>query len=110
MNDELVENKKEHKWMPGLWATFYVILVIISSVYDQFFVGDSEDPILLWIGMMILPFIGYSLYRAQVAINWVADDVKGSSNSALTGLNWLWIVLGAIWWGIIVLATFMPDL
>ncbi|MBV8635486.1 MAG: hypothetical protein JO002_13415 [Burkholderiaceae bacterium] len=90
----LVAEEREHSWDPGLLATGYVIATIVNRILDR--TPDSMDKVVLPIELFImLPLVGYLLYRAQVAINIACGDPTGASNAKLTWANYLWMILGA---------------
>lgn len=89
----LVTEDRKHSWSPSLLATGYVIAAITTYVIDR--MRDFVDKIALPIELFVmLPLVGYLLYRAQVAMNIACDDPSGASNAKLTWANYLWMGLG----------------
>lgn len=87
----------EHKWSPMVWATLFVIVTILSRVYDQIsarvdlVAGDL-------ISICLVPLSIALLIAPQKAINVSQGDPLGKSNSRFTWANIAWMVPGVILW------------
>lgn len=114
VNETLEEREIDVRWSPDMLASLYVILAISSSVCDRLSDKNIGSPFTDVISLLLLPAVGYVLYRAQRIINLVMDDPGGQSNSRFTGWNILWMVLGgAVWLAAVagvVMMVFFPEL
>lgn len=96
-----------HRWAPRMWATTYVIAAIASGI-----VGRASDKMLppvtaqLFLFALMVPML-WSTYEAQRAANAAEGDPGGSSNSNITAANMVWIVLGGLWWSMILLGMYL---
>lgn len=104
VDGHLITKEEDHTWSPGLIATAFVVLILVSNLSDRL-LGHFYDyvttfpSISLHIALLFVPIIVAAvMLPAQRAINIACDDEDGSSNARLTGANWLWLVLGAIIW------------
>ena len=93
---------KQYRWSPTLLATLFVVLVLAGRIADR--VAGSMEAISAvdFISLGIFPVIVWCLYRIQAAANVACDDPQASSNSSFTPANYLWLVLGAMIWGLII--------
>jgi hypothetical protein len=88
-------------------ATIYVALTILSGLSDRLSSHSIGSPYAEFASFLLLPLIGWMLYRAQVSINMASGDKKGAVNSALTVANYLWIALGVLFWIVVLLGLFV---
>lgn len=104
VDGHLITKQKDYTWSPGIIATIFVVLTIISNgadrVLDRFYdYVTSFPPISVHIAVFAMPVIvAFVMRPAQRAINVACDDDEGTSNARLTAANWLWLVLGSIFW------------
>lgn len=94
IDSRLKKINTEFSWNASVTATFVVIVLILSNVIDRI-AGYTED----WVMLLVFPILiihGGLLLKAQVAINIACEDQKGATNSKLTLLNWVWIVIGSL--------------
>jgi hypothetical protein len=97
---------RQWDWQPGLIATLFVIATILGNILDQFIPYESYP---LWstfsplASTLVTTFL---LLPAQKAINAASGDDAGSSNSRLTMGNWVWMVLGGVFWLLILLGAY----
>lgn len=94
----LKEKQPEYEWSPNLLATLFVVVSIISNVLDRLSYREIGSPFTDILSLVMLPFALVILLKAQDAINLGQDDRHGQSNRRLTLYNYLWIVLGGIFW------------
>ncbi len=87
-------------------ATIYVIVSIGGQIASRFSGNDYENPASLFLSLLILPVTCWILYQAQSLANYSGDDVKGRTNDELTFLNYGWLVLGSIFWLLILLGLY----
>jgi hypothetical protein len=93
-------------WQPGLLATLFIIVTLVGNIIDRFIPYDTYPLMssLLPLGSTLLAT--FLLLPAQKAINAVCGDDAGESNSKLTVANWAWMVLGGIFWLLILIGTY----
>lgn len=98
IDQSLTRSSTSYRWSPGLLATGYVVFQIVSNVCDRLASRSIGSPVtdLVSIGML-LP-LGYVMHRTQQAANLACQQPRGESNRALTAANWIWIVLGSLFW------------
>ncbi|MDH5455043.1 MAG: hypothetical protein OEY37_03165 [Gammaproteobacteria bacterium] len=106
VQESFKKQERTWDWQPGLLATLFVILTIVGNIIDRF-VSYETYPIL----STVLPLtstiiVTFLLLPAQKAINAVCGDDTGSSNSKLTAANWAWMVVGGIFWLLILIGTY----
>jgi hypothetical protein len=81
-------------------ATIYVLFSVTEKICDRLSLKSIGDPYTDIGSFIALPFIGWSLYKAQLSANIASDDVEGKENSQITPLNFLWIFLGLFLWAL----------
>jgi hypothetical protein len=101
VDERLRAHGKDFPWSPGSLATLLVILMIVSNVLDRVASKIETVGVLDVASLLLLLPIAFVMLRAQGAINLACDDAEGASNNRLTGLNFLWLALGAIVWALV---------
>lgn len=86
------------KWRPSALATATVAALIASSIASQLSSKDIGSPMMDYLSLAFIPFVAYLRYLAQLTINAVCGDPAGSGNSNWTIPNIIWIVIGVLWW------------
>lgn len=87
-------------WEPNGQAIIYIVLLLGTRLLAQ--LGPY-----LGVGMLNLLSIGLSivsvvpLLAAQRVVNQLAGDAAGRQNDSLTTPNVLFMVLGIMWWGVV---------
>jgi hypothetical protein len=94
----LEESNKSFNWNPANLASVYVILSIVGHLLDKMASNEVGSPQTDILSVLFLPLIYFTLVKPQKAINLSQNDPDGSSNSNLTAGNYFWIVLGVIFW------------
>jgi len=79
-------------------ATIYVFFAVCCQICSKLSDNGYGNPITFNLSLLVLPVSGWVLYQAQSLANYAGEDVKGESNSKLTGLNYFWLVLGFVFW------------
>lgn len=87
-----------HEWKPNSTATQFVILSILENVFSKLSGWDKGVPLTSILSLVALGLVGVTLARAQFVANLASGDAKGASNARLSGLNYLWLVLGGVIW------------
>lgn len=104
-----IEKLQVRAWSDASHAGFIVFLILVYSALDRLAGKNIGSP---WTDilsiLMIAPMLPAFL-AAQEIINVACDDPQGLSNTRLTVANYFWIVIGAIFWGLILLGLLLPD-
>ena len=104
INEYLKGKGRQYPWNPSLCATFYVVVLITGAVLRNISVTSAEAILLMAILTVFLPLLAlWPIYRAQQAINLAIEGDEFKRNSRLTWANMIWVVLGSIYWGFILL-------
>lgn len=94
-------------------ATIYIVTAIVSQVCNKLADNQIGLPLTALLSIAIVPVSCWVLYQAQSLSNYSGDDVLGRSNDELTAANYCWLVLGAIFWGLILIGLgtllFIPS-
>lgn len=107
--ERIVAAGKSIKWDPQAQATLLVVLLVLSNIMDRVASRVAEYGFLDVASILLLIPLAITFLKAQAAINLASNDVDGASNSHLTGLNYLWIVIGAILWVFVFIGLFFGD-
>lgn len=94
-------NNRVIDWQPGTQATILVILSIVSNAVDRAVMRNIGYPYLDILSLALLAPLLFMYIRVQPIINASCDDPDGASNSAFTAANWVWIVLGVLFWALV---------
>lgn len=93
-------------WRQSGHATVLVILILASNVLSR--LGNHFDDN-FWINaaslIVLIPML-FTMRGAQDMINAACDDPAGAANAELTGANYVWIILGVIFWLAVLLGLF----
>lgn len=92
------------EWRPRSLATVTVAVLIASSIASQLSSKDIGSPLMDYLSLAFLPFIAYLRYLAQMTINVACDDPAGYGNRNWTIPNIIWIVVGVLWWLLVLIA------
>ncbi|EAR59985.1 hypothetical protein [Neptuniibacter caesariensis] len=91
---------KSYNWKPSLVATLYVVFSIVSHMLDRLSMKEIGSPLTDVLSLAILPALYYPLLIAQKAVNQLEGDPEGEANQSLTVPNFLWMLLGIIFWAL----------
>lgn len=98
INEKLKRDGLDFQWSPGTSATLVVIVAIVSNVLGRLSGEGIGSPATDVLSIALIPVLAYLALPAQKAANVASGDPDGSSNSALTGANWAWMILGGLIW------------
>lgn len=87
-------------------ATIYVVFAIGCQISSKLSENGHGNPLTFYLSLLILPVSCWVLYKAQSLANYSGEDVTGESNNKLTGLNYLWLVLGFIFWCLVLIGWY----
>lgn len=96
--DHRIGRVELHAWAPGALATLYVVCTIGGALADRLSAREIGSPYTDLAGLVLLLPIGYSLARTQAAANIACGDPQAVGNRRLSWANWIWLVLGAVLW------------
>ncbi len=101
------EEREIENWAHQSFATLFVVFAIIGSISDKIFEKieslSSLAPLAILLSM--LPLL--ALYQAQKRVNIVNDDIDGKLNGNFTAVNIVFIILGIIWWALVIFGSFI---
>ncbi len=107
VNDDLKQRGSAYTWNAMGMAWAFVALVIIQQVLDRMAAKEIGSPTTDLFSLGLVPAVTYVILQGQMAINVACDDPTGESNSTLTWANWIWIGIGILLWGMILLGVFL---
>jgi hypothetical protein len=107
VNEYIKETQREYPWNHSGMASIYVWLIILAVIIDGVLRYDASSVALVIISMLMPLTVLYPLYKAQKAINFALEIVEHPINDSLTWLNWVWIVIGGLYWAMIITAMSM---
>jgi hypothetical protein len=109
IDDRIQRKGLRHDWSPGGWATLYVVAAIGGRILDR--LPETVISLNASIGLLIamLSALTLSVFHAQRAANIACGDPNADSNRRLTVANYVWLALGALWWGLIALGMLLPE-
>lgn len=111
---QALSRSKHFTFNHAQYATASVIVVLVNSVCGQLSSRDFGVPITSVLPLLLIFAQAYLMAAAQSVANFASDDEHGSSNASFTALNVLWMVIGALIWGLVIFgiyaAVFSPEL
>lgn len=107
VNERLENNKSSFIWLSEAFATTYVVAVVVARVCERMSAKEIGSPVTDLLALALVPLIGFCMYKAQIAINHACNDIEGESNSKFTAQNIIWMVLGGIFWAIVLLGIYV---
>lgn len=107
---ELKRADIRHTWSPSGLATGIVVLMIGTNLFNR-----VPDEVVGLVGSMavIVPclfLLAWLTWQVQYAANLACADAKGEENRRFGWANWLWAIVGGLWWALAalgVIATMM---
>ena len=101
VQNSLKVQDKTVNWNPGLLATVYILVAIVSNVSDRMSMKGVGSPYTDYLGLLLLPIMYMTLVKPQKAINISQNDPEGNANSTFTVANYIWMVIGVMFWVLI---------
>jgi hypothetical protein len=99
--DAAERKTKGFGFQPALWTAVFVAVTICSLGLQYFARGATWA---VFVSLALIPVGYFPGFKAQVCANFAAGDPGGSGNSQLTAVNWVFIVLGAMYWMVTLLS------
>jgi hypothetical protein len=87
-------------------ATIYVVIAIAGQISNKFSENGYGNPTTLFLGFLVLPVTCWVLYQAQSLANYSGNDVEGKTNNDLTFSNYVWLLLGFIFWLLVLFGVY----
>ncbi|MFS1524049.1 hypothetical protein ACL7TT_08035 [Microbulbifer sp. 2304DJ12-6] len=106
IQSRIEEAKLSYQWHPILMAVTYIVVALASYISDGLSVLTSEVSIFDFISLALMPIMALPLFSAQKAANLACGDRLGESNAKFTLLNFLWLLFGAVIWGMVFLGAY----
>lgn len=97
-------------WGANALASVFIILIILSNVLDNFNRHSETITALDYISLLLLFPIAIPLYMVQLTINKINNDPQGKLNSRFSIYNYIFILLGVLWWLLILVGFQVIDL
>lgn len=88
-------------------ATVFVVISILGNIGGRLAGNGYGMPFSYYSSFIALPIACWCLYQAQSLANYSGVDVNGSSNNKLTLLNYFWLVIGSIFWFLMLLGLYV---
>jgi len=105
VDERLQAQTVAYHWTPTILATVYVVSAVVANISDRLSMKNIGTPVTDFLGLLLLVTAGWALYKGQGAINTACNDPAGSSNSTITVANLVWIILGALFWGLVLIGS-----
>lgn len=105
VQESLKTQERTYDWKPGLLASLFVLVTLIVNFFDRFVSFEAYPEV-----SSLMPFVATALTTilllpAQKAINFASNDEGGSHNSKLSAANWAWMVVGGLFWLLVLIGT-----
>lgn len=114
VDDNLKRNDQSFDWSPRGLASLIVFTMIFGAVMGNLSQRWIGSPLTDILNIAVFPAISLMFIKAQRAINLYSGDPEGTENQGLTVVNWVWMVLGSLWWMLMLFglyaAVFAPEL
>lgn len=94
-------------WEPRSIATWYVVCLIAGNVLARLADKGIAVP---WTDILMIAFtlgVLWFMMKTQWAINHACGQPTGASNNSLSWANWIWIVLGSVFWVLVLIGIFL---
>ena len=90
-------------------ATGVVVLTIAAYLLGK--ISQNSHVVSIWDYLSIALLVPIALFMApaQRAANIACGDPLGMSNAKCTWANFVWIVLGGLWWLLVLIGMLLPD-
>jgi len=105
IHEKISRTQKNIQFDPQSSATLLVGLLIISNLLDRAAAKSAGSPYTDILSIIMLAPLLVQFLKAQAFINLACDDADGSSNSLFTTANYIWIAIGIVLWGLIIIGV-----
>jgi len=107
IDDRLQQGGMDHRWHPSRSATGYVFLTLVGVPVGLMSMAGNG-----WIELAsyaIFAVTTWLLAGVQRAANAACGQPMGESNRQLTWANWIWLVLGGLFWALALIGLILPP-
>jgi hypothetical protein len=92
-------------------AVIFIVLSVVSNITGRIGNKVSDDFVFLdLISLTCAVMTVFPLMAAQRAANAAAGDPEGSTNSQFSLANYAWCAFGLLFWLLVLVGLFAPDL
>lgn len=98
---------RDFQWKHADLATILVVSMLIQRVCDRLAMKEIGSPYTDTISILFLFLMAPVFLRAQKMINLSCNDPLGESNSKFSAANYIWIVLGLLFWVMFIASLFI---
>lgn len=104
VQEKLNSKNIEKSVVPGM-ATLYVVSTLATAFLNNWEPEATQmtSYFLILIGLMATQFIPF--WFIQPLINLANDEPEGLENTKLSALNWVFIIVGVVYWGLLTFGT-----
>jgi len=100
----------DHSWSPTGNAALYIVSSIAINIY--YYTSEVTPNINLYVSMAVTVCLillsTLAMSNAQVVANKACRDANGSSNARISIGNILWMIVGGLYWVLILIGLFVP--
>ncbi len=96
------ERRPTEKWSLSGMAALYIVCTVLGNVMDQVALYLLPGAVLIALSIAFIYGYTYSMAEAQKLANLANNDVEENVNNTLTPANYLWIIIGAFLWFIVI--------
>ena len=89
------------RWYPTLRGVSLIGVTVLSFIAPFFLDAPADTRLAFAIDVTTLAVTTYCFIGAQRAINRLAGDPEGTSNRKFTTANVVWIMLGGVYWVVV---------
>jgi hypothetical protein len=109
VDDYATEKERPLAWSADSLATPLMLVILVSNICDRLSYKGIGSPYTDILALLLLVPMYFGFRKAQGYINAACDDAAGISNSEFTGANWAWMIIGGIFWLLIIAGFVLPD-
>jgi len=109
IKEEAGEVPKVAQWSQLPMARMMTALLVLSSILDRAARRGVGSPMTDIISLLVLAPLCGCFISIQDKINAACHDPDGAGNANFTWANYVWIVIGAVFWVLVAIGLFMPD-
>jgi hypothetical protein len=95
INQGIEQSGRSVAWSPKFRAVTLIGVQLLTMIPGLFFFFELS----LILSLVLLGVNTSLLIGAQRAINYLEEDPRGEGNAKFTPLNYLWMLVGILWWG-----------
>ena len=74
------------------------MLEVIANILGRMTWNEVGSPVTDVVGVLLGFLSPFILLQGQRAINSACGDPKGETNAGYSLANWVWLVVGGLWW------------